>query len=71
MKLMLVENKLFLHILNIEKGLQIDELIKGKTEYYLLNVFFNCWVSVYTVIPEIIRLDRETSFMANEVRQKC
>lgn len=63
---MMLNGKLFLHIVDTKAGLQNAVFI----DYKSAKVFgFNHWASVQTVFPNIIRLDRETSFTLSEYRE--
>lgn len=44
--------------------------LTAKTSQKLWNDFIDCWASVYSGSPGVIRLDREISFTAEEFREK-
>ena len=69
--LMWLNGKPVLHVVDTETGFQNAIFIQDKTAENLWNDFINCWASVYTGFPEIIRLDRETSFTSTAFRENA
>lgn len=60
--LMSLNGKPVLHILETETGFQNDLFTGDKTAERLWTIFINCWTSVCIKFPEIVQLDRYTSF---------
>lgn len=51
-----------LHILYTSSGFQNSVFIRDKSAESLSTDLINCWASAYIRFPEIIRLNRDTSF---------
>jgi len=68
MDLMWLNKKAVLHIVDTATSFQNATFIRNQSSKELWNDFIDCWASVYTGFPEIVRLDRQSGFTADEFR---
>ena len=69
--LMWLDKKPILHIVDTATNFQNALFIRKKTAQDLWDDFVDCWASVYTGFPEIIRLDRRSFIHIWYVQRKC
>lgn len=57
-----------LRVVDIHTSLQNRTVFRGKTAHDLWLVFVECWTTLYSGYPDIIRLDQEVSFTLKFLR---
>lgn len=68
MDLMWLNKKAVLHIVDTSTLFQNAVFIRNQSSQNLWEEFVDCWVSVYTGFPEIVRLDRQSGFTSDNFR---
>ena len=68
---MYLNSKPVLHVVDTATNFQNAVFIRSKSAIDIWQDFLDCWVTVYTGFPEIIRLDRESSFVSDKFRNNA
>ena len=69
--LMWLNGKPVLHVVDTATNFQNAVFLKSKSTDDIWNDFIDCWTSVHVGFPEIIRLDRESSFTSDQFRKNA
>lgn len=66
MDLLCVNEKALLHVVDCREKIQNAGFVKYKAARALCSLFVEIWPTVYSGYVEMLKLDRETSFMARK-----